>query len=151
MPTYLFETEVHAQLRAQARKFASVAIAPHAHAWEEAEEFPRELYRDLAGASLMGIGYPESVGGGGGDVTHVLVASEELVLAGKSVGTVVGLGSHGIALPPIVKMGTPQQVDRFVRPTLRGELIAALAIIGLSRRPNTGYSTPAATGMPMAL
>lgn len=128
MPTYLFETEVHAQLRAQARKFASVAIAPHAHAWEEAEEFPRELYRDLAGASLMGIGYPESVGGGGGDVTHVLVASEELVLAGKSVGTVVGLGSHGIALPPIVKMGTPQQVDRFVRPTLRGELIAALAI-----------------------
>ena len=128
MATYLFETEEHTQLRAQARKFAGSAIAPHAHAWEEAEEFPRELYRDLAKASLMGIGYPEVVGGGGGDVTHVLVASEELVLAGKSVGTVVGLGSHGIALPPIVKMGTPQQVDRFVRPVLRGELISALAI-----------------------
>jgi DNA polymerase-4 len=43
---------------------------------------------------------------------------EELVLAGKSVGTVVGIGSHGIALPPIVRAGTPEQIKRFVEPTL---------------------------------
>ena len=125
---YLFETEEHAALRAQARKFAEKQIAPFATAWEEAEEFPRELYAAIAAAGLMGLGYPEAVGGGAGDVTHVLAASEELVLAGKSVGTVVGLGSHGIALPPIVASGTPEQIDRFVRPTLRGEKIAALAI-----------------------
>jgi acyl-CoA dehydrogenase len=128
MATYFFETEEHASLRAQARRFAEREIAPHAHAWEEAEEFPRELYGKLAETGLMGLGYPAEHGGGGGDVTHVLVASEELVLAGKSVGTVVGLGSHGIALPPIVKFGTEEQIDRFVRPVLRGEKIAALAI-----------------------
>jgi len=126
--SYLFETEEHAALRAQARKFAEKQIAPFATAWEEAEEFPRELYGALAAAGLMGLGYPEAFGGGAGDVTHVLAASEELVLAGKSVGTVVGLGSHGIALPPIVASGSPEQIDRFVRPTLRGEKIAALAI-----------------------
>ncbi len=128
MPTYLFETEEHAALRAQARKFAERAIAPHAHAWEEAEEFPREMYRELAKAGLLGLGYPESAGGGGGDITHALCASEELVLAGKSVGTVVGLGSHGIALPPIVRFGTPEQIERFVKPVLAGDKIAALAI-----------------------
>ena len=128
MSTYLFETEEHATLRAQARKFAERAIAPNAHAWEEKEEFPREMYREIAKAGLQGLGYPESVGGGGGDITHVLCASEELVLVGKSVGTVVGLGSHGIALPPIIRFGTPDQIDRFVRPVLTGDKIAALAI-----------------------
>ena len=125
---YLFETEEHATLRANARKFAEKHIAPHASAWEEAEEFPRELYKTIAAAGLMGLGYPEAVGGGAGDITHVLATSEEMVLAGKSVGTVVGLGSHGIALPPIVASGTKEQIDRFVRPVLRGEKIAALAI-----------------------
>ena len=128
MPTYLFETDEHQTLRAQARKFAEKHIAPHAHAWEEAEEFPRALYAEAAGAGLLGLGYPETAGGGGGDISHVLVSSEELVLAGKSVGTVVGLGSHGIALPPIIRFGTQAQVDRFVKPVVRGEKIAALAI-----------------------
>ncbi|HEY1956117.1 MAG TPA: acyl-CoA dehydrogenase family protein [Polyangiaceae bacterium] len=128
MATYLFETDEHAQLRAQARKFAEKHIAPHAHAWEEAEEFPRELYAEVAKAGLAGLAYPESAGGAGGDICHVLVSSEELVLAGKSVGTVVGLGSHGIALPPIIRFGNAEQVERFVKPVVAGEKIAALAI-----------------------
>ena len=125
---YLFETDEHASLRAQARKLAEKHIAPNAGAWEEAEEFPRELYRTLASSGLMGVGYPEAVGGGGGDVTHVLAVCEELVLAGKSVGTVVGLGSHGIALPPIIAANDPGQIERFVKPALTGEKVSALAI-----------------------
>jgi acyl-CoA dehydrogenase len=125
---YLFETDEHATLRAQIRRFAEVEIAPHAHAWEEAEEFPRDLYPKAAAAGVLGIGYPEAVGGLGGDLGHVLVVAEELILAGRSVGTSVGLGSHGIALPPIVRLGTAAQHARFVRPVLAGEKIAALAI-----------------------
>ena len=125
---YLFETEEHAAIRATARRFAQAQIAPHGAEWEEAEEFPVELYRIAATAGLTGIGYPESVGGQGGDLSHVLVASEEMVLAGRSIGTLVGLGSHGIALPPIVRFGTPEQCERFVRPCLADGKIAALAI-----------------------
>jgi acyl-CoA dehydrogenase len=51
-----------------------------------------------------------------------------MVIHGKSVGTVVGLGSHGIALPPILNTGTEEQKKRFVPPVLSGEKIAALAI-----------------------
>ncbi len=126
--TYLFEGEDHAALRAQVRRFASAEIAPHAHEWEEAEEFPRELYRKAAAAGILGVGYSESLGGSGGGLGHTMVASEELVVAGTSVGTSVGLGSHGIALPPIVAFGSDEQKERFVRPVLSGEKIAALAI-----------------------
>jgi len=128
MTGYCFETEEHRELRAQARRFASSEIAPHALEWEEAEEFPRELYSRFAKAGLLGIGYPEELGGSGGDIGHAFAVSEELVLVGKSVGTSVGLGSHAIALPPILRLGTQEQHSRFVAPVLAGEKIAALGI-----------------------
>jgi acyl-CoA dehydrogenase len=126
--SYLFETDEHRALREQVRRWAATEIAPHAAEWEEAEEFPRELYARAGKAGMLGTAYPEAVGGTGGDVTHVLAAAEEMLLAGKSVGTCASLGSHAIALPPIIKHGTEAQRERFVRPTLRGELISALAI-----------------------
>jgi acyl-CoA dehydrogenase len=125
---YLFETEEHAAIRATTRRFAQTHIAPYGAAWEEDEEFPVELYRTAAAAGVTGIGYPEAVGGQGGDLSHVLVACDELILAGRSVGTVVGLGTHGIALPPIVRFGTTEQHARFVRPCLVDGKISALAI-----------------------
>ncbi len=128
MRSYLFETDEHRALREQVRRFAANAIAPHALAWEEANEFPRELYQQSAEAGFLGTGYSEELGGDGGDLSHVLVAAEEMVLAGKSVGTCVGLGSHGIALPPIVKFGTDAHKERYVRPTLRGDKVSALGI-----------------------
>ena len=125
---YLFETEEHAAIRATARKFAAHHIMPHGADWEENEEFPVELYKTASAAGIQVIGYPEALGGQGGDISHVLVACEELILAGRSVGTVVGLGTHGIALPPIVRFGTPEQQQRFVKPCLVDGKISALAI-----------------------
>ena len=126
--SYLFETEEHQALRSQLKRFGERAIAPFSAAWEEAEEFPRALYLEAAQAGFTGIGYPESYGGSGGDLTHQLVATEALTLHGRSVGTAVGLGSHAIALPPILHLGTEAQKQRFVPKVLQGEHIAALAI-----------------------
>jgi len=125
--------ESHHALREQARRFSREAIAPHAHAWEEAGAFPRELYLDAARAGVLAPTFPESLGGGGGDVFHGIVAAEELLRAG-STGTVVGLGSLQIALPPILTLGTAEQIARIVPPVLAGEHIAALAIT----EPDTG-------------
>lgn len=128
MQTYLFETEEHAALREQVRRFAVREVAPNADAWEEAEEFPRALYTRAAEAGILGVGYPEAHGGGGGDLSHAVVACDEMILAGRSVGTSVGLGSHAIAIPPILRAGTEAQKRRFVDPVMRGEKISALAI-----------------------
>jgi acyl-CoA dehydrogenase len=128
MTTYSFEVEEHAALRAQARRWAAREMAPHALAWDSEGEFPRALYKSLAEAGLLGLSYPEALGGKGGDLSHAIVAGEELVLAGHSVGAVVGLGSHSIALPPLIKLGTADQHARFVAPVLRGDAISALAI-----------------------
>ena len=128
MTGYFFETSEHRELRRQMRRFAAAEIQPHAQRWEEDGQFPRALYGRAAEVGFLGLGYPLSLGGKGGDLGHQLVAAEELVLAGHSVGTVVGLGSHSIALPPIVHGGSVEQQRRYVVPTLAGQTIAALAI-----------------------
>ena len=125
--------DTHLALRDAVRRFAEREIAPHAIAWEEAESFPRELYAKAAEAGVLGVGFPEAVGGGGGGALHMVMTAEAL-LRGGTTGVAAGLGSLGIALPAIVQAGDPAQIDRFVRPTLRGETIAALAIT----EPSTG-------------
>jgi len=108
-------------------RFAREHIEPYVHAWEEAELFPRELYGKAAAAGILGAGYPVEYGGSGGGALTALVAAEGL-LRGGSTGVVVGLGSMGIALPPIMNLGTEEQKRRFVPPVVAGEKIAALAI-----------------------
>ena len=120
-------------LRDSCKRFAEREIAPHAVEWEEAEIFPRELYDRAAKAGLLGVGFPEAVGGQGGTVMHAMMMTEGL-LHGGTTGVVAGLGSLGIALPPILAGGDPDHVERFIRPTLRGERIAALGIT----EPGTG-------------
>ena len=128
-----FFDESHHAFREQCRRFAEQEIAPHAHEWEEACEFPRDLYRKAAQAGVLAPSWPERWGGGGGDVFHEVVAGEELIRGG-STGTVVGLGSLAIALPPIVALGSDEQKSRFIPPVLAGDQIAALAIT----EPGTG-------------
>ncbi|MCO4743448.1 MAG: acyl-CoA dehydrogenase family protein [Proteobacteria bacterium] len=136
MKTALFDgyfDDSHDAFRDVCRRFAREQIAPHATEWEEAGAFPRELYALAAKAGVLAPNWPEAYGGGGGDVFHGIVAGEELQRGG-STGTVVGLGSLGIALPPILNLGTDAQRQRFMPPVLAGEQIAALAIT----EPGTG-------------
>lgn len=128
-----FFDDSHRAFRETCRRFAAEEIAPNAHAWEEAGSFPRELYATAAAAGVLAPSWPEVWGGGGGDVFHSVVAGEELQRGG-STGTVVGLGSLAIALPPILTLGTEEQKQRFLPPVLSGERIAALAIT----EPGTG-------------
>jgi len=116
-----------ALVRQTCLRFAREQIAPFAYEWEEAEAFPRALYGQAAAAGILGAGMPEALGGSGHDPLAPLVASEGL-LEGGSTGVVAGLQSLGIALPPILNLGTDEQKQRFVPPVLAGEKIAALAI-----------------------
>jgi acyl-CoA dehydrogenase len=123
-----FYTEEHDAFRAQVRRFVEKECAPNIEKWEAAEELPRELHRKAAQAGILGIGYPEDCGGlEVSDPFYAIVLTEELCRAGSG-GLIASLMSHGIATPPVAKAGTPEQKQRFARPVLAGEKIAALAI-----------------------
>jgi acyl-CoA dehydrogenase len=119
--------KAHDMVRRSIREFVAKEVRPHIEVWEEAGEFPRELYRKAADIGILGLGYPEALGGTPGDIFFKIVVGEELMRSG-SAGFAAGLGSLDIALPPIVRLGTKEQKERLVKPVLAGEKIAALGI-----------------------
>ncbi|WP_406228664.1 acyl-CoA dehydrogenase family protein [Pseudomonas siliginis] len=118
----------HQLVRDSVRRFVEREILPDIDQWEEAESFPRELYLKAGAAGILGIGYPEALGGSHeGDLFAKVAASEELMRCGSG-GLVAGLGSLDIGLPPIVKWARPEVRERVVPQVLSGEKISALAV-----------------------
>jgi acyl-CoA dehydrogenase len=128
-------TSEHDDLRATIRRWVESEIVPEQGEWERRREFPRELFGRAAELGFLGLKYPERLGGQGGDAVHDAVWAEELAAAGTCGGVGAGLGAHtGIATPPVFNFGTPEQHERFLRPAIAGERIAALGIT----EPGTG-------------
>ncbi len=121
-------TDERRALRALVADFTTREIVPHLAGWERDGEVPRELHKKAAVAGLLGVAFPESVGGGGGDAIDGFLVAEQIILSGGSGGLVAALLTHGIAVPHIVEAGDPELIERFVRPTLAGEMIGALGI-----------------------
>jgi acyl-CoA dehydrogenase len=101
----LFLTPEHEIFRDQVRRFALREIAPHADAWDEAGEFPRDLYRRAAAIGILGVGFPEDYGGVPGDRFHKIIVQQELARGGSG-GTAAGLMSHSISMPAVAEAGS---------------------------------------------
>jgi len=124
----VFATDDRRALRDTVRRFVEREILPHQDDWERAGELPRELHSKAAELGLIGLSYPASVGGGGGDAVDALILAEELHYAGAAGGVFASLFTSGISLPHLVAAGDPAQIDEWVRPTIDGRLIGSLAI-----------------------
>jgi len=109
-------------------RFAQTDLLPHIDAWERAGQIPREVHARAAAAGLLGLGYPESLGGTPAPFVLRNAVSTALSRVTGSGGVLAALFSHNIGLPPILHHGLPALQQRVIPPVLRGEQIAALAI-----------------------
>ncbi len=126
--THRWTTDERLALRALARQVVAKEITPHVQQWEREGMLPRSLHKAFADAGLLGLSFSTDVGGGGGDAIDSAILAEEVMFGGGSGGIIASLFTHGIAVPHIAKHGTPDLVDRYVRPTLAGDLIGSLAV-----------------------
>lgn len=111
-----------------ARDFTERELVPHLDEWERAGEVPRSLHLTAAKAGLLGVAFPESSGGQGGDGIDSAIVTETMLRSGASSGLLAALFTHGIALPHIVASGNADLIDRYAKPTLAGELIGSLGV-----------------------
>lgn len=121
------ETDI-AALAASVRRFMTERVAPQVQQWEEAGEFPRDLYREAAALGVLGLGYPEELGGTPAPYALRNALSVAMSRWGASGGVLAGLFSHNIALPPLLRHGTDALQQEVIPGVLRGEQVAALAI-----------------------
>jgi acyl-CoA dehydrogenase len=122
-----YYTSDHEAFRDQLRRFVAKEIAPYADAWDEAGEFPRDLYRKAADIGLLGLNFPEEFGGIAADRFYAIIAGQELARGGSG-GVAASLMSHTIGCPPIAKLGSAHLKQKVLPGVLRGGKIAALAI-----------------------
>ena len=122
-----FFTADHDAFRDVMRRFVSREIEPYAHEWDEANEFPRELYVKASEIGLLGLGFPEEYGGTTVDQFMKIVVSQELARAGAG-GISASLMSHTIGSPPIARAARPEIKARVLPEVLSGKKISALAI-----------------------
>lgn len=124
----IYYTADHRAFAETIRKFTAQEVTPFINEWDEAETFPRELYKKAADVGLLGLGYPEEYGGiPDVDPLYTMISSIELAQCGSG-GLVASLLSHTIGAPPIKNFGSDELKARVLPHILSGEKISALAI-----------------------
>src|ERR687891_2267490 len=105
----------HEEIRRTVRDFAEREIVPVADELERRGEFPHEIIRKAAELGLLGVPYPEEVGGTGRDSLAYAITIEELSRASGSVGIIVSAHTS-LGCYPIYAAGTAEQRERFLLP-----------------------------------
>ncbi|MFD6675057.1 acyl-CoA dehydrogenase family protein [Rhodococcus zopfii] len=137
----IWTTPERTALRDTVTGFVQREILPHLADWERDGELPRDLHKKAAALGLLGAGFPESVGGSGGDAADTLTICEAFHEAGASGGAFASLFTCGIALPHLIAAGDPEQIRRWVAPTLAGDSIGSLAITEPGGGSDVGHLT----------
>lgn len=120
-------TEEQVLLLDTIRKFSQEAVAPGASERDLEHTFPEEVFSGIAELGLLGVPYPESVGGVEmGHLTHVLVLEELAAVCASTAMTV--LAHTNLALGAVVHGGSPMQHETFGASLAAGEPLGALAL-----------------------
>ncbi|MFE6508487.1 acyl-CoA dehydrogenase family protein [Nocardioides sp. NPDC057767] len=126
-------TEDHQSFRETIRSFIEKEVTPVYDEWYEAGIVPHDFYLKLGELGVWGIQVPEEYGGAGIEsFKYSAVITEELARAGVSFG---GSSTHvGLCLPYLLKLGTKEQMERWMPGFVSGEEMWAIAMT----EPGTG-------------
>ncbi len=114
-------------LRTMVREFAQAEIAPHAEAWDRDHTFPLDTVRQMGQLGLFGLPFPEAYGGGGGDLTALCIAIEELARVDQSLAITLE-AAVGLGATPIYRFGTEEQRLRWLPELCAGTALAAFGL-----------------------
>ena len=111
-------------LRDSVREFAEREIRPHVMAWDEAQHFPMALLPKLADLGLMGIQFPEALGGSGMSAVDYCLCIEELARVDPAIALSVA-AHNGLAAAHIHMFGSEAQQQEFLVPLATGQVLGA--------------------------
>ena len=120
-------TDEQEALRTVVRDFAESEIAPHAEAWDRDHTFPTDVVLGMGRLGLFGIPFPEEYGGGGGDLTSLCIAIEELGRVDHSMAITLEAGV-GLGANPIFQFGTEEQRQRWLPDLCAGRALGGFGL-----------------------
>jgi alkylation response protein AidB-like acyl-CoA dehydrogenase len=122
----MLPTREAADLLDLTRQLAERELAPRVAEAEATETFPAEVFKIIGAAGLLGLPYPESLGGGGQPYEVYLQVLEELAMCWAAVAVTVSV--HGLSCFPLATFGTPEQQERWLPDLLGGGTLGAYSL-----------------------
>lgn len=122
----LLPTEEAADLLELTRTIVEAELGPRVDEAEAAATFPREVFATLGRAGLLGLPYPEEVGGGGQPYEVYLQVVEEISRVWASVG--VGVSVHALSCFGLFTRGTAEQQQQWLPEMLGGDQLGAYCL-----------------------
>ncbi|MDF3005075.1 MAG: bcd3 [Oscillospiraceae bacterium] len=119
-------TDDQLEIRRMVRDFAQGYLAPKAEEIDVSNRFPMDNVKALAEQDLMGIAYPEELGGGGADAISEAIAVEEISAACAATGSIIT--GHYLGFDALYLQGNDEQKEKWLRPALEGEKYAAFCL-----------------------
>ncbi|MDX1527775.1 MAG: acyl-CoA dehydrogenase family protein [Gammaproteobacteria bacterium] len=120
-------TEEQRLIRDTARAFAREQLAPNAPAWDRESTFPRGALKQMSELGLLGMLVPAEWDGVGADHVAYALAIEEIAAGDGACSTIMSV-HNSVACAPILRYGSEEQKQRFLKPMARGELLGAFAL-----------------------
>ena len=128
VPTTLVAlTEEQREIQRLARDFAQSEIAPHASQLDREARFDKSLVTKLGELGFLGMLIPETYDGLGADTLTYLLALEEIAAVDASAAVLMSV-HNSLPTQMILRWGTDEQKERFLRPMARGEMLGAFAL-----------------------
>jgi alkylation response protein AidB-like acyl-CoA dehydrogenase len=120
-------TEEQRMVKEAAADFARNSLLPKAEEFDQKEEIPREIYKELAGLGYMGIMLPEEFGGSAFDFISYILVMEEFAKA--CAGLQIALSVHNsLVCEAILKFGTRDQKKKYLPSLARGDMMGAYSL-----------------------
>ena len=136
-------TDEQELIREAVREFAESELAPIAAELDRDHRFPEEILPKLADLNLMGMPYPEKVGGAGADYVSYVIAIEEISKACASTGIIVSAHTS-LATWPVYRFGTEPQKERYLSDMASGRRLGAFALTEPAAGTDAGAGTTTA-------
>lgn len=127
MDDSLYFSEPHLAVRDMVREFARDEVAPVAAKFDASQEFPWANIKKMGELGLLGIPWPESLGGAGLDLLSYMIVIHEMAKVDASHGITISAHTT-LGTSPIVKFGTDQQRERYVPPLASGRVLGGFGL-----------------------
>ncbi|MEZ2903791.1 acyl-CoA dehydrogenase family protein [Acinetobacter terrestris] len=131
-------TEEQQLIQDMAKSFAQEQIKPHAGEWDQKGIFPKDALAQMGELGFLGMLIPEEWGGSGTGTLAYVLALEEVAAADGATSAIMSV-HNSVGCVPILKFGTEQQKQQFLKPLAQGEMIGAFALT----EPHTGSDAAA--------
>ena len=127
--------------------FARERVLPHVLDWDRRAILPRHLWRDMVAQGLLGLPFPQEVGGSAGGAVRTALAMDAFAYGSKDLGIANSWGVHtamvGMAL---VNFGSPEQQRAYLPAMAAGDVVTAFALTesdaGIPCRGHSDFHPP---------